>query len=152
MERTREYIRRMTTAQNRIDGIYYLAAKALGTKDNTLALLYALDDDQPHTQKQICQEWLIPKSTLNTVVRECVAAGYMQLEPHAREKTIQLTPSGREYAAKLLRPLYAAEEAAMEEIPPEFVEALERFSHRFKAECQRFILQGEEHENQDPTV
>lgn len=149
MESIRADIRRMTIAQNRIDGIYYLSAKALGTKDNTLVLLYALDDGAPHSQKQICQEWLIPKTTLNTVVRECVAAGYIQLEPRAREKTIRLTPSGAAYAKRLLGPLYAAEEAAMAELSPGFIEALERFSYRFEEEFQRCILQGEHDENTD---
>lgn len=152
MESIRAYIRRMAIAQNRIDGIYYRSAKALGTKDNTLVLLYALDDGVPHTQKQICQEWLIPKTTLNTVVRECVEKGYIQLEPHAREKTVCLTPVGEAYAKRMLKPLYAAEEAAMGEVIPGFVEALERFSYRFEAEFQHYILQGEHDENQDPTV
>ena len=63
-------------AVNKIDGLYYFAAKKLGLKANSLALLYALDDGQPHSQKRICEEWLIPRTTINTVVKECVAKGF----------------------------------------------------------------------------
>ena len=151
MEPIREAIRRATVALNRIDEIYYRSAKALGTKENTLALLYALDDGGSHTQKQICREWLIPKTTLNTVVRECVEAGYIRLEQHSREKTICLTESGRAYAQGLLAPLYAAEEAAMADAP-ELAEALERFAQRFQTEFEHYIAQGETYESKDPTV
>ncbi len=148
MENTRGAIRRMVTALNKIDELYYQMARAAGTKDNLLALLYALDDGAAHTQKQICQEWLIPKTTLNTVVKECVEAGYIQLERHFREKTIQLTPAGKIYAKGLLDPLYATEERAMESVlehhSPAFVEALERFAGAFQAEFDQ-IKQGEKH-------
>lgn len=72
----------------------------MGLKENTLSLLYALDDGAPHTQKQICEEWLIPKTTINTVVKECVANGYVTLAPgeHSHEKLICLTERGKGYA------------------------------------------------------
>lgn len=148
MENARETIRRMVIALNQIDGIYYQMARAVGTKDNLLVLMYALDDGAAHTQKQICQQWLMPKTTLNTVVKECVEAGYIQLERHFREKTIQLTPAGKIYAKGLLEPLYAAEERAMESVlechSPVFVEALERFAGTLQAEFDQ-LTQGERH-------
>ena len=57
MENYREQLRLLTQAMNQIDGLYYQAARKLGIKDNTLALLYALDDGKPHSQKQIGEEW-----------------------------------------------------------------------------------------------
>ena len=61
MEKNREYVRRIMIAVNSIDGMYDMGAKWSGVKSNTLTLLYALDDDKPHTQKSVYQEWLIPK-------------------------------------------------------------------------------------------
>ena len=43
-------IRRLMLATNRIDGAYYLLSRKLGVKENILALLYALDDEKPHSQ------------------------------------------------------------------------------------------------------
>ena len=70
LEQKRAYINRLWACTNIIDGLYYQCARTLGLKDNALALFYALADGQPHSQKQICEEWLIPKTTVNTVIRE----------------------------------------------------------------------------------
>ena len=79
MNPCREEIRSIMLSTNKIDGVYYLLSRRMGLKANTLALLYALDDGKVHSQKQICEEWLIPKTTLNTIVRECVAEGYIKI-------------------------------------------------------------------------
>ena len=70
-----EAILRLTDAINKIDGAYYFCAKHMGIKENTLAVLFALDDGKPHSQTQIAREWLIPKTTVNTVVKELTAEG-----------------------------------------------------------------------------
>ena len=104
MDSYRQKIRRLNLAVNRIDGIYYQLSKILGEKDNLICLLYALDDGKPHSQKQICEEWLISRTTLNTIVKECIEKGYLTLQAnaHSKEKQILLTESGRQYASKLL--------------------------------------------------
>ena len=79
MAQDREQVRQLMAAINRIDGIWYLLAKKSGVKVNTLSLLFALDDGLPHTQKQICEEWIIPRTTINTVVQECAQMGYLEL-------------------------------------------------------------------------
>ena len=33
-------------------------------RGNALSLLYALDDGEPHSQKQLCEQWLIPRTTM----------------------------------------------------------------------------------------
>ena len=75
----RNEIRRLMITVNQVEGLYYSAAKMLGIKENTLTLLYALDDGKSHSQKQICDEWFIPRTTINTVVKECVNSGYITL-------------------------------------------------------------------------
>ena len=72
---------RLTDAINRIDGAYYFCAKHMGVKENTLALLFALDDGKPHSQTQIAREWLIPKTTVNTIIREWRREGLVVLSP-----------------------------------------------------------------------
>ena len=55
MEHERNNVRRLMVSINRIDGIWYMLARKSGLKINTLSLLFALDDGQARTQKQICE-------------------------------------------------------------------------------------------------
>ena len=144
MEDSYENIRRLMLAINKIDGSYYFFARKLGVKENTLALLYALDDGKPHSQKQICEDWLIPKTTVNTVVKELQEAGYITLllEDNTREKKILLTDSGKSYTEELLKKVYAAEQEALnrtlQDFPAAFINAFEYFS---KCLCEEFEKQ-----------
>ena len=144
MKDYRQEIRRIMVSVNVIDGIYAMGAKKIGIKDNSLSLLYALDDGKPHSQKEICEHWLIPKTTLNTIVKECVNAGYIVLDgiKHTKEKEIRLTDKGQEYAKTILNQFYELERRAMEKTlssySPEFVQALEQFTAYLKEEAEHF--------------
>lgn len=146
MENERDTIRRLMIAVNKIDGLYYMAAKKCAIKDNTLTLLYALDDGRPHSQKQICEEWFIPKTTLNTIVKECSRSGYITLihEEHSKEKVVSITENGREYAHEMLQGLYRAEGRALKKtldhFSPEFVDALDLFTEFLQEEFEQDIF------------
>ena len=143
MDQTERAIRRLMLATEKIDGADYLFARRRGAKENELTLLWALDDGQTHSQRQICRDWMIPKTTVNTNVKELAAAGYLELLPaeDGREKQIALTPAGRAYAARVLRGIYAAEQAAMRQTvaaySDEFVNAMEAFADRLCDELGR---------------
>lgn len=149
MEYYREEIRRIMISVNMIDGIYTMGAHKIGIKYNTLALLYALDDGEPHSQKEICEHWLIPKTTINTIVKECISAGYVVLEPVSRtkEKAIRLTDKGKEFAKSILNQFYEVERRAMEKtlagFSREFVQAVEQFAFFMKKEAENLPLESE---------
>lgn len=134
----RNKIRELMISVNVIDGIYEMIAKKIGIKENTLALLYALDDGKSHSQKEICEEWLIPRTTLNTIVKECVESGYVFLDTDHRkkEKEVCLTEKGQKYASDVLHQVYALEETAMkqtlEKVSAEFIDELELFTSNLK--------------------
>ena len=116
MDETVEQIIRLMQNVCKIDGTFYYFARRFAAKENLLYLLYALDDGRPHSQTEICRDWMIPKTTVNTNVKELVSAGYATLrQGERREKIIALTESGRAYAGELLGQVYAAERAAMEQ-------------------------------------
>lgn len=126
-------IMRLDTAINKLDGAYYLWARRHLLKENTLSVLYALDDSKPHTQAQIARDWLIPRSTVNTVVKELVALGYARLTKlNDKEKWVELTAEGEVYAKAALKELYDAEIAAIDKtievFSPAFVDALEKYT------------------------
>lgn len=134
-----EKIRRIMICVNRIDGIYYKISKNMGIKENTLSLFYALSDGRSHTQKEICDEWLIPRTTINTVVRECVRDGYVRLQKssHSKEKELILTDTGQKYVGELMEELFRIENAsyavAREAFGDTFVEALHTFTNELEA-------------------
>lgn len=123
----RETARRLIFALYRIDEAYYLNAKNKKLSDAELCVMYALDDGKPHSQKEISQEWLIPKTSVNTIVKRWEKEGLLTMTPIAgkrREMNIMLTDAGREYAKNFMRFLYHAEDKALKE-------TLERYSDKF---------------------
>lgn len=137
-----ELVRRIMLATNKVDGVYYLLGKQRGVNENTLAFLYALADEKPHSQKEISDEWLIPRTTINSIVKTMLADGYVEFcaGTRTRERALQLTQSGRTYADKLFSEIYSAEEKAilgtLERYPQEFISALEDFASRLFDEFQ----------------
>lgn len=150
MEDSRKLLDHFYVCCNKMDGLYYLAARRLGVKENALVLLYTLNDGQPRSQKQLSEELLIPKTTINTIVKEYMDAGYVTLVPanHSREKNIALTPAGAAYTQEILEPVYRAEKEAMEqtlaEFSPEFMNAIEALTQNMAQAFQRTIFDRKE--------
>lgn len=144
MQQYRSEIRRIMIAVNVIDGAYEMIAKKIGIKENVLILFYALDDGEQHSQNAICKQWLIPKTTLNTVIKKYVAKGYLLLNENENKKvkTIALTKQGQAYARKILKEVYDVEEKAIAEIlnseSADFIGTLERFTANLKLEARKY--------------
>ena len=85
---------------------------------------------------------MMPKTTLNTIVKECVDNNIVTLEakPHTKEKFLKLTDEGRKYAKRFLEPVYAAEERVYKEIikdySEEFTDAFSLFAEKLSAEMK----------------
>ena len=100
MDRNYQIVRSIMLATNQIDGVYYFLAKKLGVNENALAFLYG----QPHSQKEISDAWLIPRTTIHSIVKMMQKEGYIQFctEQHKKEKAIILTEKGQKYTDSLL--------------------------------------------------
>ncbi|MBQ8554360.1 MAG: MarR family transcriptional regulator [Clostridia bacterium] len=138
MDGMRQVLRRFCMAWNRVDYAYGASAR-IGVKDSMLWLLYALDDGESHSQKSICEEWGIPKTTMNTTIKQAEREGYLTLTPipgGRREMSIQLTEYGMIYAVSVLAPVYEAEEQAMAatlaQYPIEFVDAMNCYAQQLQ--------------------
>lgn len=112
----------------RIDAMYAEYAKRLKLKNARLLwVLYALDDGTNHSQKEISENWNMPRSSVNAVVSELYEQGYvifLPIQGQKRELLIRLTPSGETYAHKMLKDLYAIEKRAFEQLSPEVLSTL----------------------------
>jgi DNA-binding MarR family transcriptional regulator len=106
-----------------VDAVYEEFAKSSGVTSPTLLwILYALNDGGEHTQREICANWDLPKSTVNTVMSELRQNGYVELVPikgKCREMTIVLTESGKAYAESILAGIYEKEAKAFEKLHAE---------------------------------
>ncbi|MCF0105969.1 MAG: winged helix-turn-helix transcriptional regulator [Holdemanella sp.] len=126
-----------------IDALYDDFAKDSHISPTLLWILYALNDGNSHTQREICLDWDLPKSTVNTVIMELKANGYIELVPikgKRREMTIVLTESGKDYAKDILADLYRIEESIFHQLnenQKEVIESLETIVQYFKKEKQK---------------
>ena len=81
MTNDRERFIRFRRAMNTIDGEYAALMHGLRVKESLFVLLYACLDEAPRSQKEICDEWRMPRSTLNTAGLEEIKAGNVTLVP-----------------------------------------------------------------------
>lgn len=135
----REKARRLILALYNIDEVYFLNEGKRKISDAELSVMYALDDGKPHSQREISQEWLVPKTSVNTIVKRWEKEGLLTQTPipgKRREMYIMLTDAGREYAKTFMGFLYKAEEQALkktlDKYSEEFIEAMEYFGESLK--------------------
>ena len=82
--------------------------KKLGLNYNSYAVLYTLAsaDDFKTTQKQICEDWMLPKQTVFNVCKEFREKGWIEFNESPndrRERVLCLTQSGKAQAMPVLR-------------------------------------------------
>ena len=65
-----------------IDGIYdEKRKKSKIASPNVLWVLYALNDDEKHSQKDICDGWSIPRTTINTIIKDLEKQQMVEMIP-----------------------------------------------------------------------
>ena len=134
MNEIRKTMKRLTLALCSIDKTYYLSEKKKRLSDAELCIMYALDDGEPHSQKEIAEEWLVPRTTINTITKRWELEGLLVQTPipgKRREMQIILTEAGQAYAKGFLSFIYKAEDAALQKTldrySDTFIETLEYF-------------------------
>ncbi len=82
--------------------------KKLGLNYNSYAVLYSLasSEDFKRTQKQICEDWMLPKQTVFNVCKEFREKGWIELTDSPndrRERVLCLTSQGKVNAMPVLQ-------------------------------------------------
>ena len=149
MNDIRKKAKRLTLALYNIDEVYYASEKKKRLSDAELCIMYALDDGKPHSQKEICDEWLVPKTTVNTITKKWEAQGLLTLTAipgKRREMQITLTDSGKVYAKTVMAFIYRAEDKALskalDKYSDTFIEALEFFGASLKEAFEEELKDG----------
>ena len=108
-----EELRRYYALCHAFDHTYEAWAKARGLSLNELTVLEVLYESTGDcTQKKICEKWLLPKQTVNMILKGFVEKGYVALRPMERDKrskALCLTAAGRAYADAVLSELQEME-------------------------------------------
>lgn len=123
------------------NAMYELWAKRHGLSLNSLLILYSFYEDEICTQKQICRKWLIPKQTVNSVLKDFEKQELLKLIPDPldkRNKQISLTAKGRAYTEAIISGLREHELRVMEQMGirnmQRMNDALEQFISIFSRE------------------
>ena len=136
--KSREFFYDFGRALYRVDSFYDEFAKQSNVSSALLWVLYALNDGNPHTQIEISNDWELPKTTVNTVIKEIQKDGYVELVPikgKRREMAIVLTESGKKYSDRVLADLYKKEAEvykALSKEEYEIVAVLEKIAKKLK--------------------
>lgn len=135
----KNYTLRLNLAINKINIAYLASINNESISEAELCFMYALDDDKSHSQKEICHDWLIHKTTLNTIVKRYERKGLIVFTPipgTRREMLITLTEKGKEYVKEKLDFIYRAEKKAIkktiEQYDENFISALETYGLNLK--------------------
>lgn len=100
--------------------VYEEWAKAHGLSVNSLLVLSAIHEGgKDCTQRKISQRWMIPKQTINMVLKGFEQKGLVEMFPmqeDKRNKLIRFTPAGNRYADSIISQLRKAELFVIEEM------------------------------------
>ena len=123
-----------------VESFYDEFAKQSNVSSAVLWVLYALNDGNPHTQIEISNDWELPKTTVNTVIKDIQKDGYVELVPikgKRREMSIILTESGKAFADNVLSNLYKKEAEVFKSLSSEeqeIVMVLEKLARKLKGD------------------
>ena len=99
------------------------------------------------TQKEICQRTFRSKQTVNLIIKNLLADGYVtaaEMPEDKRNKIVRMTDAGRAYCEKVVRHITWAEDTAMSLFTPEEQKQLIDLSRTFTKNLTRLVNQEEE--------
>ena len=115
-----EQLNRYYSVWQEYNYVYEEWTKAHGISVNSLLVLSAIHEGGKNcTQRKISQRWMIPKQTVNMILKELERKELVEFLPmpeDKRNKLIRFTPAGKEYADAIISKLRKAELFVIEEM------------------------------------
>ena len=99
------------------------------------------------TQKEICQRTFHSKQTVNLIIKNLLADGYVtaaEMPEDKRNKIVRMTDAGRAYCEKVVRHITWAEDTAMSLFTPEEQKQLIDLSRTFTKNLTLLVNQETE--------
>lgn len=130
-----EHLNKLYAVWHECDYAYEEWAKLHGLSANGLFVLYAIHEGaEDCTQKKISLRWMIPKQTVNVILKDFKRKGFIELVPmqsDKRNKLIRFTESGKDYADGIISELRQAELFVIEEMGIERIKLLNEYMSLF---------------------
>ena len=124
------------------NSIYEKWAKCRGISYCELLFCLSLEEGICR-QKDICRQWALAKQTVNTILKNFMARGFVSLVPSGddrRNKEIVLTKSGREFVGEIAGSLHEYEHRVWEKMGLEKTKALLEYTALYNQLFQEEIL------------
>lgn len=130
---TRQQMELINTYISQSTALYGEWAKQRGMSYNMFMVLYALDMAGQCTQKQISESWMIPKQTVNTIIKSLERRGFLRFAAgqDQKEKLVCFTETGRAFAKEILEEMYQMEDRVLERMGPELCEMMLKSERAF---------------------
>lgn len=122
-----ENAKRFCNMRQGLEMIYDYYARSAGISYTTLFVLNLISQYEVCTQKIICERTMLPKQTVNNVIKKLIEQGYLQLEEipdNSKSKRILFTKKGKEFAEPMIKHIQDAENTAMEQLSESHQEEL----------------------------
>lgn len=117
-----EKSRLLICGTRKLGSIYTEAALSFGISESAFWLLYAVSDsEKEYSQQKICDEWAIPKQTLNSSVKCLIKRNLIALDqarsPNDRkQKIIRLTSDGELFVSRNIQKFKEKEQQVLSEL------------------------------------
>ena len=137
-----ELIKAVNIYSCKINLLYGEWARRKGLSLYSMMVLDAVAQSQPCTQKQISEGWLLPKQTVNAVIKEMEMKGIVHLAPgrNQKEKLVSFTDSGMNAYREMMASTNQLEERIVEKIGNDeclaALHTLRSFAEIFEKELQ----------------
>lgn len=121
-----------------LDNTFEQYAKLKNILLTELLVLYSFYHKKSLTQKDICDEWGLPKQTVHTICKTLLEQNYLQSFDNPndkRAKLLSLTDTGETYAKTMIMPLLEVENNTAQSFG---IERLEKLIQEF-AELERIF-------------
>ncbi len=141
-----EKIKMINTVLNRNSKLCEEWAKQKNINYHTFLTFYSLYEQKKLTQKQIADSHRLLKQTVNNIITDLKKNDYVVLmtDPsNKREKLVELTNKGMQFAKKYVAPFMDMENIVMERMGEEkaqqMIEAMQLYGDLFKEEMNKCL-------------
>ena len=139
--RNDEYTREIDRFWREADAIYHEVAVRLGLSDSSFDILYAISRlGEGCTQKDISNEVLLSKQTLNSSIHKLANRGLLELHVSGRNAHIHLTDEGRRLVKAKIDPVFEAEGRALDAVGIENMREFLRISKLYQDALRETLL------------
>ena len=117
---------------------YESYAKSVGLSYTSLSVLSELYEKGTCTQKELSENCLLPKQTVNAVITSCLKKGWISMEElpeDRRTKMVIFTETGKENADSIMSRIIDSEHEAMRKLTKQQRESLLELTKMYIESC-----------------